>query len=72
MGDELSFIVQNNATVVARLVIAFTANWILAIIILLVLSLIGVQGFIRTKMYKGFSADAKVYRLFSSLKNRVH
>lgn len=72
MGDALALIVQNIATVIAGLVIAFSANWILAIIILLVLPLIGVQGFIQTKMYKGFSADAKVYRLFSSLKNRLH
>ncbi|KAJ8549395.1 hypothetical protein K7X08_033102 [Anisodus acutangulus] len=60
MGDALALIVQNIATVVAGLAIAFTANWILAIIILLVLPLIGVQGFLQTKLYKGFSADAKV------------
>ncbi|KAG5622231.1 hypothetical protein H5410_007449 [Solanum commersonii] len=60
MGDALALIVQNIATVVAGLVIAFTANWILALIILLVMPLIGVQGFLQTKMYKGFSADAKV------------
>ncbi|XP_055805857.1 ABC transporter B family member 9-like [Solanum dulcamara] len=60
MGDALALIVQNIATVVAGLVIAFTANWILALIILLVLPLIGLQGFLQTKMYKGFSADAKV------------
>lgn len=61
MGDALALIVQNIATVVAGLVIAFTANWILAIIILLVLPLIGLQGFLQTKLYKGFSADAKVF-----------
>ncbi|MCD7457389.1 ATP-binding cassette sub- B member 9 [Datura stramonium] len=60
VGDALALIVQNIATVLGGLVIAFTANWILAIIILLVLPLIGVQGFLQTKLYKGFSADAKV------------
>ncbi|KAL2473720.1 ABC transporter B family member 9 [Forsythia ovata] len=60
VGDALALIVQNISTVIAGLVIAFTANWILAIIILLVLPLIGMQGFLQFKFYKGFSADAKV------------
>ncbi|MCE0480778.1 hypothetical protein HAX54_037886 [Datura stramonium] len=60
MGDALGTSCAEHKTVVAGLVIAFTANWILAIIILLVLPLIGVQGFLQTKLYKGFSADAKV------------
>ncbi|CAI9782114.1 unnamed protein product [Fraxinus pennsylvanica] len=60
VGDALALIVQNIATVIAGLVIAFTANWLLAIIILLVLPLVGLQGFLQMRFYKGFSADAKV------------
>ncbi|KAL0363526.1 UNVERIFIED_CONTAM: ABC transporter B family member 9, partial [Sesamum calycinum] len=60
VGDALGLIVQNIATVLAGLVIAFTANWLLAIIILLVLPLVGLQGFLQMRFYRGFSADAKV------------
>ncbi|KAL2494601.1 ABC transporter B family member 9 [Forsythia ovata] len=60
VGDALALIVQNIATVIAGLTIAFTANWLLAIIILLVLPLVGLQGFLQMRFYKGFSADAKV------------
>ncbi|CAN4105733.1 unnamed protein product [Withania somnifera] len=60
VGDSLALIVQNMATTLGSLVIAFTANWILAVIILLVLPLIGVSGFVQTKLYEGYSANAKV------------
>lgn len=60
VGDALALVVQNIATVAAGLVISFTANWILALIILAVLPLVGLQGFLQMKFYKGFSADAKV------------
>lgn len=66
VGDALALIVQNLSTVIAGLVIAFTANWILAFIILLVLPLVGMQGFLQFKFYKGFSADAKVTYLIRS------
>ncbi|KAL3616958.1 ATP-binding cassette sub- B member 9 [Castilleja foliolosa] len=60
VGDALGLIVQNIATVVGGIVIAFTANWLLAIIILLVIPLIGLQGFLQTKYMKGFMTDAKI------------
>ncbi|GFP91251.1 ABC transporter b family member 9, partial [Phtheirospermum japonicum] len=60
VGDALALIVQNLATVAAGLVIAFTANWLLAIIILVVLPLIALQGFIQMKFMKGLTADAKI------------
>lgn len=60
MGDALAQVVQNIATVIAGLVISFTANWLLALIILLVLPLVGLQGFFQMKSLKGFSEDAKV------------
>ncbi|XP_058196058.1 ABC transporter B family member 9 isoform X2 [Rhododendron vialii] len=60
VGDALAQVVQNIATVIAGLVISFTANWLLALIILLVLPLVGLQGFFQMKSLKGFSEDAKV------------
>lgn len=63
VGDALGLIAQNIATCIAGLLIAFTANWLLAIIILVVLPLVGLQGFVQMRFYKGFSADAKVSSL---------
>ncbi|KAJ0017256.1 hypothetical protein Pint_10094 [Pistacia integerrima] len=60
VGDALALIVQNIATITAGLVIAFTANWILAFVILAVSPFILIQGFLQTKFLKGFSADAKL------------
>ncbi|XAR59296.1 Xenobiotic-transporting ATPase [Bertholletia excelsa] len=60
VGDALALLVQNAASIIAGLAIAFTANWMLALIILLVLPMVGLQGFLQTKFMKGFSADAKM------------
>ncbi|XP_060672571.1 ABC transporter B family member 9 [Ziziphus jujuba] len=60
VGDALALLVQNIATVVAALIIAFTANWILALVVLLVSPILIMQGYTQTKFLKGFSADAKV------------
>ncbi|KAL7089248.1 hypothetical protein ACP275_13G177500 [Erythranthe tilingii] len=60
VGDALALVVQNISTVIAGLVIAFTANWLLALIVFLVLPFIGLQGFMQMRFYRGFSADAKV------------
>ncbi|KAI9197883.1 hypothetical protein LWI28_006057 [Acer negundo] len=60
VGDALALIVQNITTVTAGLIIAFSANWILAFIILAVSPLMLIQGYVQTKFLKGFSADAKV------------
>ena len=51
------------ATIVAGVVISFTANWMLALIIVAVLPLMLLQGLLQTKFNKGFSADAKVCTL---------
>jgi len=56
----MALIVQNISTVTAGLVIAFTANWILAFIVLALTPMILMQGIIQMKFLKGFSADAKV------------
>ncbi|XP_002519757.2 ABC transporter B family member 9 [Ricinus communis] len=60
VGDALALIFQNIATIVAALIIAFTANWILALVIVAVSPLLLFQGFIQARFAKGFSADAKV------------
>ncbi|PRQ39669.1 putative xenobiotic-transporting ATPase [Rosa chinensis] len=59
VGDALGFVVQNTATVIAGLIIAFVADWQLALIILVLLPLLGVNGYIQVQFTKGFSADAK-------------
>ncbi|TXG63202.1 hypothetical protein EZV62_010196 [Acer yangbiense] len=60
VGDALGLIVQNISTAIAGLVIAFIASWQLALIILALLPLIGVNGYVQMKFLKGFSADAKM------------
>ncbi|CAN1292880.1 ABC transporter B family member 4 [Linum perenne] len=61
VGDALAQMVQNVATVVAALVIAFTASWQLALIMLALIPLIGMNKLIQVRFMKGFSADAKVF-----------
>ncbi|KAK4559526.1 hypothetical protein RGQ29_008657 [Quercus rubra] len=60
VGDALGQMVESMASAVAGLVIAFVASWQLAFIILVLIPLIGVNGFIQVKFMKGFSADAKM------------
>ncbi|XP_048127329.1 ABC transporter B family member 11-like isoform X1 [Rhodamnia argentea] len=60
VGDALAQIVQNIASAVAGLVIAFAACWQLALIILVLIPLIGANGYVQVKFMKGFSADAKM------------
>ena len=60
VGDALGLLVQNIATAIGGLVIAFQANWSLALIILGLLPLLGLNGYLQMKFIQGFSADAKV------------
>ncbi|KAJ7954439.1 ABC transporter B family protein [Quillaja saponaria] len=60
VGDSLALIVMNIATITAGLIIAFTANWMLAGAILVVTPLMPIQGYLQGKFLKGFSGDAKV------------
>ncbi|KAJ8445541.1 hypothetical protein Cgig2_012429 [Carnegiea gigantea] len=59
VGDALGLLVQNLATAIAGLLIAFLANWQLSLIILVLIPLMGLNGYIQMKFIKGFSADAK-------------
>lgn len=60
VGDALGLQVQNIATAIAGLVIAFEASWQLALIMLVMLPLILLNGYAQFKFVQGFSADAKV------------
>ncbi|MCO5550954.1 hypothetical protein L7F22_004449 [Adiantum nelumboides] len=60
VGDTLSLAVQNFATIVAALAIAFSASWLLSLVVLAIVPLLGLQGLAHVKFMKGFSADAKV------------
>ncbi|RCV15411.1 hypothetical protein SETIT_3G054200v2 [Setaria italica] len=63
VGDALQLAVQNSATLIAGLVIAFISNWQLSLIILALIPLIGLNGWIQMKFIQGFSADAKTVAL---------
>ncbi|CAL9779158.1 unnamed protein product [Musa acuminata subsp. burmannicoides] len=60
VGDTLALAVQNAATLVAGLAIAFSACWQLALIILALAPLVGLNGWIQLKFMKGLNADAKM------------
>ncbi|XP_074358539.1 ABC transporter B family member 4-like [Apium graveolens] len=60
VGDALGQVVQNTASAVAGLVIAFAACWQLAFIVVALLPLIGLSNYIQVKFMTGFSADAKL------------
>ncbi|CAN1333213.1 ABC transporter B family member 11 [Linum perenne] len=60
VGDALGMNVQTVATAAIGVIIAFTASWQLALVILMLLPLTLINGFAQVKFMKGFSADAKV------------
>ncbi|KAG2407375.1 ABC transporter B family member 11 [Vigna angularis] len=59
VGDALGLLVQDIATVVTALAIAFDANWQLSLIVLVLVPLIVLNGHLQMKSMQGFSADAK-------------
>ncbi|KAJ0014347.1 hypothetical protein Pint_20697 [Pistacia integerrima] len=59
VGDALGLLVQNIATIVAGLVIAFETNWEMALIVSVLLPLVAINGYIQMKYTQGYSADAK-------------
>ncbi|KAJ7570216.1 hypothetical protein O6H91_01G110400 [Diphasiastrum complanatum] len=60
VGDSLSFVVQNLSTITAGILIAFTATWQLALLILAIVPLFGLQRFMQMRSMKDFTADIKV------------
>ncbi|XP_051225560.1 ABC transporter B family member 3-like [Lolium perenne] len=59
VGDNLAVIVQSAAALITGFVIAFTADWRLALVITCVIPLVGAQGYAQVKYLKGFSEEAK-------------
>ncbi|CAM0882246.1 unnamed protein product [Alopecurus aequalis] len=59
VGDNLAVIVQSAAALITGFVIAFTADWRLALVITCVIPLVGIQGYAQVKFLKGFSEEAK-------------
>ncbi|KAL5182711.1 ABC transporter B family member 11 [Glycine soja] len=59
VGDALGLMVQDVATVIIALVIAFEANWQLSLIILVLLPLLLVNGQVQMGSMQGFATDAK-------------
>ncbi|XP_062218601.1 ABC transporter B family member 4-like [Phragmites australis] len=59
VGDNLALIVQSVASLTTGFVIAFAADWRLALIITCVIPLVGAQGYAQVKFMKGFSEGAK-------------
>ncbi|CAN7076337.1 unnamed protein product [Brassica oleracea var. botrytis] len=59
VGDSLALTVKNVASAVAGIIIAFVISWELAVIILVMIPLTGINNYVQVKFMKGFSADAK-------------
>ncbi|XP_066314800.1 ABC transporter B family member 4-like [Miscanthus floridulus] len=59
VGDNLALIVQSIASLTTGFVIAFVADWRLALIITCLIPLLGAQGYIQVKFLKGFNKHAK-------------
>ncbi|KAK7293286.1 hypothetical protein RJT34_16149 [Clitoria ternatea] len=59
VGDALGLLVQNVATAIVGLVIAFHASWRLSLIILVLLPLLALNGYLQMKFIQGFAADGK-------------
>ncbi|KAJ8898760.1 hypothetical protein K2173_005065 [Erythroxylum novogranatense] len=60
VGDTLAQVVQNSSAAVSGLIIAFVGSWQLAAIILVLLPIVGINGYAQIKFMKGFSRDAKI------------
>lgn len=71
VGDSLALVVQNLATITAGLIIAFSASWRLALVVLSVVPLLGFAGIMQMKAIKGFAEDAKVHFLLSKKYNQL-
>ncbi|KAG5130019.1 hypothetical protein JHK84_036416 [Glycine max] len=59
VGDALGLLVQDFATAITALVIAFDANWKLSLIILVLVPLLLLNGHLQIKSMQGFSTNVK-------------
>ncbi|KAI3900112.1 hypothetical protein MKW98_001012 [Papaver atlanticum] len=60
VGDALGLLIENIATLIFGLGVAFLANWQLALIVVFLLPLLGLNAWVQVKLMKGFGGDAKV------------
>ncbi|XP_026402840.1 ABC transporter B family member 11-like [Papaver somniferum] len=60
VGDAFGLLIQNIVTLVVGIGVAFEANWQLALIVLVLLPLIGLNAWVQVKLMKGFGANAKM------------
>ncbi|XP_058101247.1 ABC transporter B family member 9-like isoform X2 [Magnolia sinica] len=60
VGDALALMVQNISTIIVGILVAMVSNWRLALIILGILPLVGLQGYLQMKFLAGSSEDAKM------------
>ncbi|KAJ0978732.1 hypothetical protein J5N97_014206 [Dioscorea zingiberensis] len=60
VGDSLALMVQNAATLISGLVIAFVSCWQLALVILALVPLMALNSLIQVKFMKGSNDNAKV------------
>ncbi|KAI3843440.1 hypothetical protein MKX03_024334 [Papaver bracteatum] len=60
VGDALGLLIQNIVTLIVGIGVAFEANWQLALIVLVLLPLIGLNAWVQVKLMKGFGANAKM------------
>ncbi|XP_050210134.1 ABC transporter B family member 9-like isoform X2 [Mercurialis annua] len=59
IGEAFASAIRNIATILAALFIAFTANWILAFVVIAVSPLLFFQGYVNFKYMNGFSSEEK-------------
>ncbi|CAN1150210.1 ABC transporter B family member 9 [Linum perenne] len=59
VGDALGLLAQNTSTILAALVISFTSNWRLALVVIAVSPLMVAPTIAQARFLKGFSKDAK-------------
>jgi len=64
VGDALGLLVQNSASALAGLIIAFTASWQMTLVILVLVPILGFNFYVKMKLLKKFSADVKVSFVF--------
>ncbi|XP_027088760.2 ABC transporter B family member 9 [Coffea arabica] len=60
LKDGLSLLIQNISTVFAGLFIALMENWMLALILVALCTMLAMLSFIQTKFLKRFAADAEL------------
>ncbi|XP_049364001.1 ABC transporter B family member 11-like [Solanum verrucosum] len=59
VGESLALLVQNTSTAIAGLVIGLEASWQLSLIMIVMVPLIGLNGYLYMKYVSGFGGDAK-------------